>query len=180
MAAECFHCTVSLQAAFSDFGSEPLGVCRRCHVMCCGRHALRDPRVPEWVCCLCDINLLVTSAAIADRDRPAPILSRQLGRSFLLRQILFGSLAAYLAARPGFPDLHQTFEYDAASVKEAISSIPFNREGTALWNELTPDGQLLLAAAIQLAILLEVSNRDLPEPLQRLHSLIIEQGLSHG
>lgn len=184
MAANCYHCTSNLQEVFPGHGTDPLGVCRRCHVMCCGGHAMRDPRVPEWVCCLCDLNLLATSAAVAGRDQPAPVLSRQLGRAMPFRWFLFTSLATYLAARPGLLELHPSFESDtasiAASINEDMGSMQRDREVSALWNELTPNGKLLLAAALHLAYLLRASDRDLPQPLQRLHSLFNLQGLGNG
>lgn len=155
MAAECYHCNLGIQPALSGAQIIPLGVCRRCHVHCCAAHALRDSRVPEWICCLCDTKLLATSAALAGRSVPAPSLWPDgINLDFTSRRFRVRTFREYLRSRESLQEAHPTFEMD---VKSLVDSFQYGESGngTPIWNELTSEGKLLFAAAITLALILE-------------------------
>ena len=137
MPALCFSC-----------GGDPRGACGICSVFACSRHGSRDPHAPRWECVLCTSGSVVKSAA----------------------QISGLQLAEYgIAAVPGEPveaykhianflDRRPDYGWMKEHVAVVVDRANGRFDGNRLWNQLTPDGQGLVAMAIFL-----VSERAVPE-----------------
>jgi hypothetical protein len=65
VSAKCFGCSVGVGKVAGPMFTlgDPVGCCRTCHVLMCGKHGERDPGPPKFECVICAPPHLAASAA---------------------------------------------------------------------------------------------------------------------
>lgn len=157
---ECYHCRNGTHTIPGQFAGAPEGICLKCHVAACRGHAGRDPNYPRWVCVICDSTLLTASAIQASGS--TTILTQLVSSAILRDKGLYQNLEAFIEARPDM----RWILVDAEKTLYLIERHIGNRASVAIWEPLTQEGRLMIAAAIALVRRLKIEPQELVEVLR--------------
>lgn len=141
--------------------TEPVGACKRCGAFACVGHGQRDPSGPEFVCVLCDVTLLSTSAAVGISgesltDESAAVVAGMTARQSLEVIRPVGSVQEFLERRPAYPIAWLYREINDLRI-EIIHGLPPD-----LARALSPEVEALLVTGLTLTLRLEMDPRVLP------------------
>lgn len=164
MSAHCYACNHGTGRIPGEMPvRDPHGVCRICGVLACGGHGRRDANVRRFECVVCVPSLLVASALHqrALEQTPPPVRPAA-------EDVLFDSVGEFLARWPAF---EESLLPRINDVKREAPHRFTTQLSEPLWFGLPEQAQDLLAAAVAIAIDLELAPQDVPAVLAHLIGL---------
>lgn len=156
MPARCYWCVYGagevVVNSIGDIG-EPIGMCKECHVLACGHHAVRDHVHKEYLCFDCDGSIARASASyLANLEGDQRFLVIGDDRlAVLLIEFnafrLFRSAEDLFYRRPEYRIFYQQILRVISYADDANRDLPV---GLRIWFELPEDAKVLLTAAAML------------------------------
>ena len=173
MSVECYLCELGVDLVPDKSSGKIVGVCKKCHVMACDAHAVRDGNFPRWICGICDTSILAVSAVLSEDGIALknPLIAL-VSSAAAQEGADYQTLEAFIGDRNNLVWLKNRVNYVINVIENR-----FNPAAREAFHSLTSEGQRMMAAAIQLASDSSIPDGELMEVLRRF---VVEWRAANG